>query len=294
MEKDTEASMALIDATCDRLDSAVKTCRRRLKEKVTSVRDDIKGALTAGKAERLGRKVKLTSHKRVVERAQSLRSSYATDLAASLEMRVKALHSTTTPPTEVTDMKALTLTIDPKAIAGIEEALEKLGSSGDLAMAPPEFKFHYNHAPAIVLSNNQLTATKKTDGGFDNASVAACDPMQVDALYEVSMCKYLFFSEDGVHNTEIKIMKEYWWKCFFFLFYFLFGQQVRVDQVTNSFKHSLFVGVLTSSPGAVELGTLPDLLNKPFSIMLGSVTLYVNDNKVGNHFMCLLLLTKVA
>jgi hypothetical protein len=199
MEKDSQASLRLIDDTCDRLHSALNACRQRLKEKVTSVHHDIKQAVAAGKAELLGRKVKVTSHQRVVERAQSLRSTSATDLAASLEARVKALDTTTTLTTEVMDMKAVTLTMDPKVIASIEEALASLGtavsvstvasdsrSTASLATATPGFKFHHNHGSNIILSNNQMTATQKMDGAIKYIGVVGSDPMQVDALYEVS------------------------------------------------------------------------------------------------------------
>jgi hypothetical protein len=223
VEKDKQASVALINDTYDRLESAVKASRNRQMEKVTSVHVDIKEAVAAGKAVLLGRKVKLTSHKQIVERAQSLRSWSATDLAASLEARVKALDNTTTLPKEVKTIQSFTFTVDMKSVADVEKTLSKLwqlevkcSQFSTQAVSPsqqassslsspsqqtssslsspgvPAFRFHSNHGSKVVLSNNQLTAEFK--GGqnkWSNGTVIGCDPMQVNMLYEVSLPVYI-------------------------------------------------------------------------------------------------------
>ena len=54
-EKRTRAAIAEIEATCDRLESAIKVCRRRLKELALSASSDVKEAVHAGKTRLLQR-----------------------------------------------------------------------------------------------------------------------------------------------------------------------------------------------------------------------------------------------
>jgi hypothetical protein len=54
----------------------------------------------------------------------------------------------------------------------------------------PDFRFHSNHGSKVVLSNNQLTAEYTENWGFSDGTVIACDPMQVNMLYEVSLHVY--------------------------------------------------------------------------------------------------------
>jgi hypothetical protein len=51
----------------------------------------------------------------------------------------------------------------------------------------PEFRFHSNHGSKVALSNNQLTAIYTDDRSAGDGTVIACDPMQVNMLYEVSL-----------------------------------------------------------------------------------------------------------
>jgi hypothetical protein len=71
----------------------------------------------------LNRKKKLTTHKRVVARAQGLTSPSVTKLAANLQARISSLDDSGTLPAEVKSADAVTLTIDSKAVACIEELL---------------------------------------------------------------------------------------------------------------------------------------------------------------------------
>ena len=48
-EKRTRAAIAEMEATCDRLESAIKACRRRLKELAEIAVSDVKEAVHAGK-----------------------------------------------------------------------------------------------------------------------------------------------------------------------------------------------------------------------------------------------------
>ena len=73
-EKRTRAAIAEMEATCDRLESAIKACRRRLKELTETAVSDVKEAVLAGKTCLLQRRGKLTSHKRVVELVQETKS----------------------------------------------------------------------------------------------------------------------------------------------------------------------------------------------------------------------------
>jgi len=125
VEKKTQAAIAEIEDTCNRLESAVKACRRRLKELTQGACGDVREAVNGGKGVLLCRKGKLTTHKTAVERAQGMTSrSDVTRMTQALQARVKELDHTVTLPTEVKDMKEVTLTIDPKVVAHIEQLLQ--------------------------------------------------------------------------------------------------------------------------------------------------------------------------
>ena len=69
-EKRTRAAIAEMEATCNRLESAIKACRQRVRELAERACSDVREAVQEGKACLLKHRGKLTSHKRVVQCVQ--------------------------------------------------------------------------------------------------------------------------------------------------------------------------------------------------------------------------------
>ena len=127
-EKRTRAAIAEMEATCDRLASAIKACRRRLKELAETAVSDVKEAVHAGKTCLLQRRGKLTSHKRVVERVQETKSrDIVTEMTSVMKTRVRDLDFSVTLPADAKVVSMVTLVIDPEAVAIVERMLAELG-----------------------------------------------------------------------------------------------------------------------------------------------------------------------
>nr|KAG5686484.1 hypothetical protein BaRGS_018736 [Batillaria attramentaria] len=122
IDKTTRAAMADIDAACDRLESSVRTCRRRLKELAKAADADMKAEAHGAKAVLLERRGKLTSHRRLAERVQlTSPPSSVGEMTSTLQTRVTGLDSSPTLP-GVVAMKKITL-----AMTRIEKDLAALG-----------------------------------------------------------------------------------------------------------------------------------------------------------------------
>nr|KAG5686487.1 hypothetical protein BaRGS_018739 [Batillaria attramentaria] len=131
IDKTTRAAMADIDAACDRLESSVRTCRRRLKELAEVADADMKAEVHDGKAVLLERRGKLTSHRRLAERVnlkQTTPPSVVGEMTRTLQTRVRGLdYSTALPPgSKWVTLKKLVM--EPQAIQRIEKELDTLGS----------------------------------------------------------------------------------------------------------------------------------------------------------------------
>ena len=127
-EKRTRAAIAEMEATCDRLESAIKACRRRLKELAETAVSDVKEAVHAGKTCLLQRRGKLTSHKRVVERVQETKSrDIVTEMTSVMKTRVDDLDFSVSLPADAKVVSMVTLVIDPEAVAVVERMLAELG-----------------------------------------------------------------------------------------------------------------------------------------------------------------------
>ena len=120
--------MAEIEATADRLESAVKAWRLRLKELALTKSADAKTAVLDGKTLLLQRRGRLTSHKNVTHRVQgfSAHGSFG-DMAAVMMTRVHDLDCRARLPADAKVISTLTLTIDPQAVSRIEQELSQLG-----------------------------------------------------------------------------------------------------------------------------------------------------------------------
>ena len=144
IDKRTQAAIAEIEATGDRLESAVKAWRRRLKELAQNTCADVKTDVLDRKTLFLHRRGRLTSHKHVVHRVQgfSTHGSFG-DMASVMTTRVHDLYYSTKLPTGVKVFPTLTLTIDPQAVSRLEQELTNLGRiSVTSADASSQVRYH--------------------------------------------------------------------------------------------------------------------------------------------------------
>ena len=128
LDKRTQTAVAEIEATADRLESAVKAWRRRLKELAVSTCSDAKTSVLDRKSLLLQRRGRLTSHKHVTQRVQGFSTHGSVcDMTTMMKTRVHDLNCSAVLPTGVKVVSTLTLTIDPQAVSRIEEELAHLG-----------------------------------------------------------------------------------------------------------------------------------------------------------------------
>ena len=115
-------------ATADRLESAVKAWRRRLKELAMSTCSDAKTTVLDRTSLLFQRRGRLTSHKLATQRVQGFNTHGSVcDMTAMMKTRVYDLDRSAILPTGVKVVSTLTLTIDPQAVSCIEEELAHLG-----------------------------------------------------------------------------------------------------------------------------------------------------------------------
>ena len=127
-EKRTRAAIAEIEAMCDRLESAVKECRRRMKELALGACSDVKEAVEEGKTCLLQRRGKLTSHKTVIQRVQGIPTGEAVyGMTSPMTTRVKELDCSATLPVDAKVISKVTFVIDPEAVSRVERELLELG-----------------------------------------------------------------------------------------------------------------------------------------------------------------------
>nr|KAG5707950.1 hypothetical protein BaRGS_025088 [Batillaria attramentaria] len=144
IDKTTQATMADIDAACDRLESSVRTCRRRLKELAKAADADMKFEVHGGKAVLLERRGNLTSHRRLAKRVQQTTPpSSVGEMTSTLQERVMGLDYSQTLPADVKSMTIRKLTIDPQALTQIEK---KLNTIGKIKVTPVSQFCQYRYA----------------------------------------------------------------------------------------------------------------------------------------------------
>ena len=139
IDKRTQAAIAEIEATGDRMESAVKAWRRRLKELALSTCADVKTAVHDGKTLLVRRRRRLTSHKHMTHRIQgfSTHGSFG-DMAAMMKTQVRDLDYSTKLPNDDKVFSTVTLTIDPQTVSRIEQELSQLGQ---ILLTPVESAF---------------------------------------------------------------------------------------------------------------------------------------------------------
>ena len=123
-EKQMQATIAGIESTCDRLESAIKARRRRLRELALKECSDVK--VDAGKAGgMLQLRGKLAQHKRVIQRAEGMKSRHALrNMTSAMEKRVAKLDSSNTSPA----VSTVSIVIAPEAVSSFERRLSALGT----------------------------------------------------------------------------------------------------------------------------------------------------------------------
>ena len=127
-EKRTRAAIAEIEAMCDRLESAVKECRRRMKKLALGACFDVKEAVEEGKTCLLQRRGKLTSHKHVIQRVQGIPTGEVVyGMTSPMKTRVKELDCSVTLPVDAKVISKVTFVIDPEAVSRVERELSELG-----------------------------------------------------------------------------------------------------------------------------------------------------------------------
>ena len=127
-EKQMQTTIAEIEETCDRLESAVKACRRRLKELALSTCSDVRDSVHAGKTCLLQRRGKLTSHQRVMQRVEGMKTLRKLQTMTSvMQTRMTELDCNATLPANAKVVSTVTLIIDHQVVSTIERGLSELG-----------------------------------------------------------------------------------------------------------------------------------------------------------------------
>ena len=139
LDNRTQAAVAEIEATADRLESAVKAWRCRLKDLALSKCAEAKTAVTDGKTLLLQRRGRLTSHKHVTHRVEGFSTyGFFGDLATLLKTRVYGLDRSSLLPAVAKVISKMILTIDQQAVFRIERELSHLG---EIIAIPVEASF---------------------------------------------------------------------------------------------------------------------------------------------------------
>ena len=129
-EKQMQATIAEIEKTCDRLESAVKACRRRWRELALSTCSDVRDSVHAGKTCLLQRRGKVTSHQCVMQRVEGMKTLRKVQTMTSLmQTRVAELDCSATLPANAKVVSMVTLITDPEVVSVIERGLSGLGKA---------------------------------------------------------------------------------------------------------------------------------------------------------------------
>lgn len=127
-EKRTQEAIAETDAVCDRLESAVKECRRRVREQAQSACSDVREAVQGGKVCLLNRQGKMATHKRVAQRVQEMKTCADLESMTSvMRARVtKDLDRGSALPPDAKVINTVSLVVDPQVVSCIENGLSEL------------------------------------------------------------------------------------------------------------------------------------------------------------------------
>lgn len=130
----TQASIAEMEVMYDRLESAVKACRRRLREVARSTCSDVKDSVHAAKACLMQRQGKMTSHKRAIQRAEGMKRRHALiDMTSAMQTCVAKLDCSATLPASV-KVSTVTIVIDPREVYSMVLDLGTLGKVNSISI----------------------------------------------------------------------------------------------------------------------------------------------------------------
>ncbi|KAK7092788.1 E3 ubiquitin-protein ligase TRIM33-like [Littorina saxatilis] len=193
IDKLTQAAIADLAATFDRIEAAVKASRRRLNDLIVKTSSDEKRMVSDAKNIRLGQRGKLTFHKRLVTRSEAtVTRDDVTDMTPEMKTLVKDLDRRISLQAKVKVASGIQFVINPEELAHIEKAMSELVKvkviSADDGATARAFCFHDNHGKNILLSDDQQTAEYRGDLG-GGGIVMSRDPMEVNKLYEVQITK---------------------------------------------------------------------------------------------------------
>ncbi|XP_070176268.1 neuralized-like protein 4 isoform X1 [Littorina saxatilis] len=180
IDKRTQATVAEVEAACDRLEKSVKECRHRLRELALSTSCDVKDNMIQVKTIFVQRKGKVTTHRVIVQRAEGFPTLGSLGkMASQMGTRVHGLDLTSTLPSDVKDIPMVTF--DAQAVSRIVQELStlRLVQVQDL----PILRFHDNHGQKIRLSNDNQTA-QRTSSDIWYGIVMSRDPMLAGMLYQ--------------------------------------------------------------------------------------------------------------
>ncbi|XP_070176282.1 tripartite motif-containing protein 2-like [Littorina saxatilis] len=180
IDQRTQATVAEVEAACDRLEKSVKECRHRLRELALSMGCDVKDKVIQVKTIFVQRKGKVTTHRVIVQRAEGFPTLGSLGkMASQMGTRVHDLDLTSTLPPDVKDISKVT--VDAQAVSRIVQELSTLRLVQDL----PTLRFHDNHGQKIRLSNDHQTAHRTSDSR--DGIVMSRDPMLAGMLYQVQI-----------------------------------------------------------------------------------------------------------
>ncbi|XP_070206417.1 E3 ubiquitin/ISG15 ligase TRIM25-like [Littorina saxatilis] len=183
-ERNANKSLAEIDEACDRLEKSIKACRRRLKELTLVAKNKIEESVQATRADMLGRRGRMTSHRRVVDRVKVTSPPGKLEKATTtVRLRVQGLNLRVTVPSTLLSMN--TIKVDKATLARLEKELTFLGEERQIAVAVSKAKtWQFIKGENIVLSNDNRTAERVRG---NNAIVLSSSPMEENMLYEVQI-----------------------------------------------------------------------------------------------------------
>ncbi|XP_070205696.1 E3 ubiquitin-protein ligase TRIM33-like isoform X2 [Littorina saxatilis] len=179
----TQEAKREMEAAYDRLEKALKACRRRLNTQLLNASSDVTSDLTRKKSSLVNGRVKLTSHKNAAQRMHE-RPVQRIDMATVLKTRVDDLDCGDATP-KVNVFRKMTLAIDEAVLSRLEKEIAELGRVDISEEETPKWRFNMNYSRCIELSNNQQTAENLPFVG--SKIVMSQDPMKINILYEVEV-----------------------------------------------------------------------------------------------------------
>ncbi|KAK7088338.1 hypothetical protein V1264_022266 [Littorina saxatilis] len=182
-ERLTKKSLAEINEACERMEESIKACKRRVWELTLAAKQKVEESVQATRADMLGRRGRMTSHRRVVDRVKVTSPPGKLEKAtATVRLRVQGLNLRVTVPVTILSMN--TIKVDKTTLARLAREIAFLGEVRETSVLVGEAKTwqFVDITKHIILSNKNRTAERARG---HSAIVLSRTPMQNDMLYEV-------------------------------------------------------------------------------------------------------------